>query len=319
MADERNARAQEEVERALREMVKLPPATVEVVFEGIDSTRYTLVEGTFTLDDRPIPFQKGSKVLFSGEIEPGKHHLSTTLVYEAPSPIHGSIKYKVPGKFIFTAQRGVLMRVRARIEVDDGAEPSKRLQLLGEAETDLRAKLEDALPPPPDRSHAGPDVPAPAKQPAVGPAVATANERREAAKTTVVQAAAPELNERRVQPAVAKRVGARGKARGGVAQMAHAAATAAAEAPSASPESPAAEEQAAQTSPPEPAAVPERSAPAPSTASAGEPPAPAKGAAAPADAYEPPAVSSLRRFGTVLGSGIALLGLLLLAVSRKKR
>ena len=102
-------------------MVKLPPATVEVVFDGIDSTRYKLLEGSFTLDDRPLSLAGGTSVLFSGEIQPGTHTLRTSLVYEAPSPTRGFIKYTVPGKFIFTAQRGVLMRVRAHIEGTTGS------------------------------------------------------------------------------------------------------------------------------------------------------------------------------------------------------
>src|SRR5262249_40386400 len=63
----------------------------------------------------------------------------------------GGTKFKLPGKFIFTAQRGLLVRVHTRVEVDDGAELKKRLQLAGKVEVDLRGKLEDgALPPPPE-------------------------------------------------------------------------------------------------------------------------------------------------------------------------
>jgi hypothetical protein len=146
--DDRSKRVREDLDRQLSEMVKLPAASVEVVFDGIDSTRYKLLEASFALDDKPIPFTPSTKVLYAGEVQPGKHTLTATFSYEAPAVNSGSIKFKVPGKFIFTAQRGILMRVRARIEVDDAAEPAKRLQLVGNAETDLRAKLEDSLPPP---------------------------------------------------------------------------------------------------------------------------------------------------------------------------
>ena len=147
--DDRSKRVRDELEHQLNEMVKLPAASVELVFDGIDSTRYKLLEASFVLDDKPIPFTPSTKVLYAGEIEPGKHTLSATFSYEAPAVNSGSIKFKVPGKFIFTAQRGILMRVRAHIEVDDGAEPTKRLHLVGNAETTLRAKLEDSLPPAP--------------------------------------------------------------------------------------------------------------------------------------------------------------------------
>ena len=150
-AEDPTVHAREELEREMREMVQLPAASVEVVFDGIDSTRYKLLEASFALDDQSLPVAAGAKVLYAGDLPPGKHTLSATLLYEAPAPSYGSVKYRVPGKFIFTAQRGIFMRVHARIEVDDGAEPSKRLQLIGNAETNLRAKLEDGVLPPPPR------------------------------------------------------------------------------------------------------------------------------------------------------------------------
>ncbi len=155
-AEDPAAHAREELEREMREMVQLPAASVEVVFDGIDSTRYKLLEATFALDDRSFALDDrslavaaGAKILYAGELPPGKHTLTANFLYEAPAPTSGSLKYRVPGKFIFTAQRGIFMRVRAHIEVDDGAEPAKRLQLIGHAEADLRAKLEDGLLPPP--------------------------------------------------------------------------------------------------------------------------------------------------------------------------
>ena len=150
-AEDPTVHAREELEREMREMVQLPAASVEVVFDGIDSTRYKLLEASFALDDRSLAVPPGAKILYAGELPPGKHTLSATFLYETPAPSSGSVKYRVPGKFIFTAQRGIFMRVRAQIEVDDGAEPSKRLQLVGKAEADLRAKLEDGLLPPPRR------------------------------------------------------------------------------------------------------------------------------------------------------------------------
>ncbi len=143
--DDRAGRVREALERELQEMVKLPSASVEIIFDGIGATRYTLLEASFALDDKPIPFAAGNKVLYKGEVAPGRHILTATIVCEAPAVPSGMVKYKVPGKFIFNAQRGVFMRVRARIAVDDGAEASKRLQLVGSAQTDLRAKLEDGV------------------------------------------------------------------------------------------------------------------------------------------------------------------------------
>ncbi len=219
LAEDRAARASDELERELREMVKLPSATVEVFFDGIDSTRYKLLESSFALDGQPIAPREGTNVLYAGELAPGKHTLTTTLLYEAPAPIHGSVKYKVPGKFIFTAQRGVLMRLRTRIEVDDGAEPSKRLQLMGQAETDLRAKLEEALPPPPERKPAqGADTGDRREEKQVAMAVSQAESapkleeprRRKTSQVQLAAATAPFTGA--VQPAVIKRKAVRDRA-----------------------------------------------------------------------------------------------------------
>ena len=295
LADDRDARAREELERAVREMVKLPPATVEVVFDGIDSTRYKLLEGSFTLDDRPLTLVGGTSVLFSGEIQPGTHTLRTSLVYEAPSPTRGFIKYTVPGKFIFTAQRGVLMRVRARIEVDDAAVPSKRLQLMGQAEADLRAELVESLPPSPE--HKPPKL--------ADRAEAQEPKQREAEDVRVAAASAVSPA---IWPAALKRKVAHRKPTSPV--------------PDEAPAAPAAEKPAEATPPPE---EPQAPTPAPIAV---EPPAPApppSPVAAPAPVSTKPealtrALDALRGFGTAIaGSAMALLGLLLLAMARKKR
>ncbi len=152
--DARTDRARQQIEQQLNRMVKLPPALMEIVFDGIDSTRYRLLEANFAVDGETLPGKipagQGKTVLFSGNLAPGSHSLTAKLVYEEAvrDGLFGyatGTKFKVPGKFIFTAQRGVFMRVHTRIEVDDGAEPKKRLQLVGNVETDLRAKLEDGL------------------------------------------------------------------------------------------------------------------------------------------------------------------------------
>jgi hypothetical protein len=293
LAEDPDARAREELERALHEMVKLPPATVELVFDGIDSTRYKLLEGSFTLDDRPLSLPGGTHVLFSGEIQPGTHTLSTTLVYEAPSPTHGSIRYKVPGKFIFTAQRGVLMRVRARIEVDDGAEPSKRLQLLGQAETHLRAQLEETLPPSPEH-----------KPPRLADTAEAQEPSREAEAAQV--AAAPAVSPA-IQPAALKQKVAHRKLTGPV--------------PEGAPAAPAAEKPAEPAPPPE-----EHQALSPAPVAVEQPvPQPPSPAAVPAPVSSKPEaltrlLAYLHEFGTAIaGSAMAVLGLLLLAAARKKR
>lgn len=161
--DARTGRARQEIDQQLKEMVKPSPASVEIVFDGIDSTRYQLLDASFQLDGESLPKKvptgksAGPTVLFAGDLQPGSHTVTARLVYEQAAAAgmfnYGSgTKFKVPGKFIFTAQRGLLVRVHTRVEVDDGAELQKRLQLAGNVDVDLRAKLEDGiLPPPPER------------------------------------------------------------------------------------------------------------------------------------------------------------------------
>jgi hypothetical protein len=155
----RAERARQQLERQVEQMVKPPPASLEVIFDGIDSTRYTFLEGSFAFDGAPLPAKISNAdqkhtVLLNNEVTPGEHTLTARLVYEETTKgglfSYGSgLKFKVPGKFIIKAQRGVALRVRAMVEVDDGAEPGKRLELIGKLEADLRTKLEEGIPPPP--------------------------------------------------------------------------------------------------------------------------------------------------------------------------
>lgn len=161
--DGRTSRAHWEIEQQLKQMVKLPAASVEIVFDGIDSSRYQLLEASFELDGQSLPKKiptgkaGGSTLLFAGDLLPGSHTVAARLVYEqagAPSIFDdgNGTTFKVPGKFIFSAQRGLFVRVHTRVEVDDGAELQKRLQLAGNADVDLRAQLEDGnLPAPPEK------------------------------------------------------------------------------------------------------------------------------------------------------------------------
>ncbi len=161
--DGRASRARWEIEQQLKEMVKLPAASVEIVFDGIDSTRYQLLEASFELDGQSLPKNVptgksgGPTLLFAGDLLPGSHTVAARLVYEQAGGASifddgNGTKFKVPGKFIFSAQRGLFVRVHTRVEVDDGAELQKRLQLAGNADLDLRAQLEDGnLPAPPEK------------------------------------------------------------------------------------------------------------------------------------------------------------------------
>jgi hypothetical protein len=166
--DGRTSRAHREIEQQLKEMVKLPAASVEIVFDGIDSSRYQLLEASFELDGESLPKKipagraGGPTLLFAGDLLPGSHTVAARLVYEQAGGASifddgNGTKFRVPGKFIFSAQRGLFVRVHTRVEVDDGAELPKRLQLAGNADVDLRAQLEDGnLPAPPEKPKPAP-------------------------------------------------------------------------------------------------------------------------------------------------------------------
>ena len=150
--------------------MKSPAPQIEIYFDGIDSSRYGLVEAEYTLDGKPLsapnlkaPEQKG-QLLFTGNVTPGNHSVTAKLVFlEGGNKVFTYVKgtrFKLPGHWTLTAQRGLLLRLRTHVEVDDGqSDPKKRLELKAEVEPKMLAAVDDgSLPPLPNAKRAVEDA-----------------------------------------------------------------------------------------------------------------------------------------------------------------
>ena len=144
--DAREKEVREQLERELNRevdaMVKAP-SSMELLFDGLASPRYVLQEGSVLLDGTPLPFKvdaAGSQPLFSGALPPGPHAVVVQLVYrEKASSIftYANLKYRLPGRYSFEARAGLHLRLRLKVEANEGAEPAKRLQLQAALEADM--------------------------------------------------------------------------------------------------------------------------------------------------------------------------------------
>jgi len=141
--DVRERQVREELERELEAMMKVPPPSMEIFFDGMDAPRYELLEATFKLDDAPLPVKVGAagkQSLFFGVLSPGKHTVTALLVYREKAGglfSYANLKFKLPGRYHIEAQRGLHMRMRIKVEAYENLPPEKRLEMLASLEADM--------------------------------------------------------------------------------------------------------------------------------------------------------------------------------------
>jgi len=160
-ADEDEAKARAELDLQLKRLTRMPPPSLEIRFDGIDSGRYELTEATFALDGKPLKTQpphgageKKASLLFFDIVPPGEHVVTATLSYREVAPdgffSYSGYKFTLPGRFTLTAQNGLVMVLRAWVEVNDGAhDPRQRLELVASAEPKMVARMADDSSPAP--------------------------------------------------------------------------------------------------------------------------------------------------------------------------
>lgn len=160
--DERIERARQEVERQLREMVRIPPPKVEIWFEGLDEPNHQVIEVELHLDGRPRPVSEVSRLsgqdsfrVYSGELAHGMHELVTWVVIQDTASAlfseHAGFKWRVGAKAEFQAQRGLSVRVKIRPElVANAKDPKQKFKLSLDLGADMVAQVDDGkMPPPP--------------------------------------------------------------------------------------------------------------------------------------------------------------------------
>lgn len=162
-ADEKRVR--DELDRQLRQEVRVPPASLEIRFEGIDSDRYELLESSFGLDGKPVasPLKTGKlgqkrQIIFFGIVSPGQHVFEASLTFRevsGPASLFSYVsgyKFKVPYRVTLEAQKGLVLKMKTGITVDDGeSDLKKRLTFVSVIEPYMVAKVDDGkLPEPVD-------------------------------------------------------------------------------------------------------------------------------------------------------------------------
>lgn len=152
---EDEARTRAELELQLKRMTRMPPPSLEIRFEGIDSSRYELTEAAFALDGAPLKTQpprgvgeKKAALLLFDIVSPGEHVVTASLTYKEAAPdgffSYSGYKFTLPGRFTVTAQNGLVLVFRAWVEVNDGAkDPRERLELVASAEPRMVARMAD--------------------------------------------------------------------------------------------------------------------------------------------------------------------------------
>ena len=189
-----------EVERALRESVHMPPASIELRFDGIDSTRFELLDSHFEVDG--VAVERGlavggvstqSQILFFAVVTPGEHLVTASLTFKEARGaslfqyVEG-YRFKLPGRFHLTAQRGLVLGLRLKVHADALAtDLRRRLTLEARLEPKMVAQLDDGT------------MPAPLMPPPLQPRLSVPEKpgtrpprRRSHAKALLAQSSSPE-------------------------------------------------------------------------------------------------------------------------------
>ncbi len=155
--DEKARRARQELEREVKALVDIPEPRVEMTFGGPANAQYALSEATFVLDGKELVTPpagalaaQGGLPIFQGEVASGTRMLTVDLVYTDGGSgffsYTNGYKYKLKAKFSFLAQRGLLVRVKVRVN-EDPSDSAKKLKLGVSAAAEMVAKLEDGVMP----------------------------------------------------------------------------------------------------------------------------------------------------------------------------
>ncbi len=128
-------RAQRDVESELAKIVKPAPAELVVVFEGPDSGRWALGEGTFSLDGQELPFapQGRRSTVYQAAVAPGRHAVALKLAYDERQGFglftYADTKYHVDKKLEVRTERGLRVKLVLAVDVDEKADAKSRLRL----------------------------------------------------------------------------------------------------------------------------------------------------------------------------------------------
>ena len=158
---ERSAR--EDLERQLKSMVGTPPTKVRIELVGIDQPNYELLEASFVLDGRSLPVPnlkgleaEGTHLIFHGDVNPGEHRLESKLEFRNKTSqvvsAEGGFKWKPGSEVTFKAASGIEVQIKVTPELSYSGDVKNRIMLKSPATVKMLAKLDDgSMPPPAER------------------------------------------------------------------------------------------------------------------------------------------------------------------------
>jgi hypothetical protein len=152
--------AREDLERQLKSMVGTPPTKIRVDFVGLDQPNYELLEATFELDGTRLPVSDlkklssdGEHLIFHGDVRPGEHRLESKFhFHNTTSQVvseEGGYKWKKTSTVTFRAESGIEVQVKVTPELDLKAEIKNRIKITSPATVKMLAKLDDGTMPDP--------------------------------------------------------------------------------------------------------------------------------------------------------------------------
>ncbi len=157
-AAQRNAR--EELEHQLKQMVGTPPTRVRVDFVSPNEPNYVLESATFEVDGKEVKSvplatlsNEGTHAVFWGDVTPGKHKVSTKMVFASKASAlvsdEGGFKWKVGGDTSFDVDPGIEVQVQIMPSRDSAQKDiAKRFKLRIPAKPVMVATLDDGKMPP---------------------------------------------------------------------------------------------------------------------------------------------------------------------------
>ncbi len=169
-ADDPEAKAREDLDRQLRQMVQIPPPEVVVTFEGLppQSEGYKLLEAEFLVDGEALATPEpealnkpGSHRLLVTQLPEGTHTLVSRVTYVNDSwslfsETNGFL-WKMTATVNFQMQKGLRVRVKVvPVIVPKAPDPRLKLKLTHDVAAEMTAELADATLPEPVSSTGSP-------------------------------------------------------------------------------------------------------------------------------------------------------------------
>ncbi len=152
---DRERQAREELERQLKTMVNTPPPRIKVQFDALFEGNFKLQDASFELDGRTLPVlnqnsleQDGTHLIFEGQVTPGPHKLESHVAYRDASSVLVSAEagytWKIGSSISFATQPGIEVDVTVTPVYDRHATDRKQmLKLSSPAKVVMLAPLED--------------------------------------------------------------------------------------------------------------------------------------------------------------------------------